>query len=654
VVFLSPMQLTVQDAFALAARHEADGRAADARAIYEQILAALPEQPGALLRIARQELVSGRYAEAQPLLERALASARARSLPTQEIWEALAETCLVRGEREQARLALGELHGIAKTLKAAGSAKSAHELLERCVALAPDDADLRVSLGAVCLDCQRPADAKDHLERAAEMGATGGAVWDNLGLAYRMLGDDARAMLAFERAVAAEPSLTPALANLVNTRYTLCEWDGLEAHEQRLIATLDDPTSDPRWSPWIALSLPTSPAQQLAVARRWARAMLPAAAPRRPVPPRPERLRVGYLSGNFRDHPTGRLMAGLFEAHDRRRFEITGYSYGRDSGGAIGERVRSAFDRWRDVRDMSDAEVARTIRDDGIDVLVDRHGYTLGGRLAILAARPAPVQIHYMSFPGTLGYDAIDGVVGDAEVIPPGEEIFFHERVWRLPRCYYVNDRRRGLPVPTPRSANGLPEDALVLACLNQSHKLRRPLFAAWLAALRAQPGAVLWLLSGPPRLISNLRREAERGGVDPERLIFARALAQDAHIARLACADLALDTLPYGAHTTGCDALWTGVPMLTCRGSTFAGRVGASLLNAAGLQELIADSPEGYAARLLELVASPHRLREYRDYLERTRETNPLFDTIGFTRDWEALLVRIYDDAAARRGEGT
>ena len=651
------MQLTVQDAFALAARHEADGRAADARAIYEQILGALPEHPGALLRIARQELASARSAEALALLERALAAARARALPTQEIWEALAETRLARGEREQARSALEQLHGIARTLKASGSPDAAHALLDRCVALAPDDAALRLSLGAVYLDRQRPAEAREQLERAAALGASGGALWDNLGLAHRMLGDEERALAAFERAVAVEPSLTPALANLVNTRYTLCEWDGLEAHEERLIATLDDATGDPRWPPWIALSLPTSPAQQLAVARRWARAMLPAAAPRRPVPPRRERLRVGYLSGNFRDHPTGRLMAGLLEAHDRGRFEITGYGYGRDSGGAIGERVRRAFDRWRDVRDLADADIARMIRDDAIDLLIERHGYTLGGRLAILASRPAPVQIHYMSFPGTLGFDAIDGVVADAEVVPPGDEVFFHERVWRLPRCYYVNDSHRGLPAPTPRPANALPEGALVLACLNQSHKLRRPLFGAWLAALRARRDAVLWLLAGPPRLVANLRREAERGGVDPERLIFARPLPQDAHIARLACADLALDTLPYGAHTTGCDALWTGVPMLTCRGGTFAGRVGASLLNAAGLPELVADSPDEYAVRLLELVAAPQKLREYRAYLERTRARSPLFDTAGFTRDWEALLVRIYDAAAApngaQRGEG-
>jgi predicted O-linked N-acetylglucosamine transferase (SPINDLY family) len=639
------MQLTLQDAFALAARHEAAGRADAARAIYDQILESLPEHPGALLKLAEQDVAAGRHDAALERLTRALAAAQRQALPAQEIWLALARVELARGERAQAAAAIGELHVIAKRLKAAGAITAARELLEQCVALAPDDAELRVSLGATCLDDDLPVAARDHLERAMTLGADGAEVADNLGLAQRRLGEDEQALLAFERAVAADASLAPALANLVYARYTLCEWDGLEKCEQRLGATLDDPQGDPRWPPWIALSMPITPAQQLAVARRWAAATLPPAAAARVVPRRGARLRIGYLSGNFREHPTGRLMAGLFEQHDRARFEVYGYSYGADDGGAVGERIRAGFDHWRDVRGVGDAQAARMIRADAIDILIDRHGYTLGGRLAILASRPAPVQLHYMSFPGTLGYDAIDGVIADAEVIPPGEESFFHERVWRLPRCYYVNDSRRGLPSPTSRAAHALPENALVLACLNQSYKLRRPLFAAWLAALAARRDAVLWLLAGHPRMQRNLRAEAERAGVEPDRLIFAPVLPQDAHIARLACADLTLDTLPYGAHTTGCDALWAGVPLLTCRGATFAGRVGASLLLASGLPELVAESPAAYQSALLELATHPHRLREYRNQLEATRGTNPLFDTAGFACDWEALLIRIYDE---------
>jgi predicted O-linked N-acetylglucosamine transferase (SPINDLY family) len=640
------MQLTLKDAFALAARHEAAGRRADARAVYEQILAAQPEHPGALLRIAEQEQAEGKSEEALARLKRALDAAAKSGLPPGEIWVALAAVRLARAEPGEARQAIEEAHLAAKRLKTAGVAAAARELLERCVALAPDDAELRMSLGAASLDDHRHSEAREQLERAIALGAESAEAWDNLGLALRMQGDDEKALAAFERAAVINPKLTPALANLVYARYTLCEWDGLEASERQLAATLDDPAGDPRWSPWIALAMPLGPAQQLEVARRWARATLPPAAPRRALPARRARLRLGYLSGNFREHPTGRLMSGLFEQHDRERFELFGYSYS-PQGGATGERVRAGFDHWRDLTRASDAEAARLIHDDGIDILIDRHGYTMGGRLGILASRPAPLQLHYMSFPGSLGYDAIDGVIADAEVIPPGEEAFFHERVWRLPRCYYVNDSARGLPDSTPRSANGLPDKALVLACLNVSHKLRRPLFSSWMAALKARKDAVLWLLAGHSRMHRNLRREAERAGVDPARLVFAPPLPQEAHIARIACADLALDTLPYGAHTTGCDALWCAVPMLTCRGTTFAGRVGASLLEASGLPELVTDSPGEYEARLLELVASPERLRDYRAALENGRETNPLFDTAGFARDWEALLLAIYDDAA-------
>jgi predicted O-linked N-acetylglucosamine transferase (SPINDLY family) len=436
------------------------------------------------------------------------------------------------------------------------------------------------------------------------------------------------------------------MANLVYAQQYLCAWDALEQSERRLTATLADPAADPRWPPFVALAMPLVPQQQLEVARRWSRAMLPPPAPRRRPQPRAKRLRVGYLSGSFHEHPTARLMVGLFEAHDRQRFEVTGYSYGPDDGSALRARVRASFEHWRDVRELSDEDIARAIRDDGIDLLIERKGHTHGGRLAILAQRPAAVQIHYMSFPGTIGYDAVDGIIADAEVVPPGAEADFHERVWRLPRCYYVNDNRRGVPSASPRRDNGLPEDALVLACLNQGYKLRRPFFSVWMEALRAQSDAVLWLLAGHPRAQANLRAEAAKSGVDPARLIFARAAPQDAHVARIGCADLALDTLPYGAHTTGVDALWAGVPMLTCRGDTFAGRVGASLVLAAGLPELVTNTLDDYRAYLLSLAADRAALHGYRAYLEGSRDSNPLFDTKAFARDWETLLLTIYDDA--------
>lgn len=683
------MQTTVQDAFALAARHEAGGRTAEARAIYEQILAAVPGHPGALLRIAEQELAAGEIDTAHALLERALLVAREQELPLHEIWLTLGRAHLARGERDKAIAAVEQaltrplqdagvgtrlealardagdvdaaerclragreqeaarLHALGRGQKVAGALDAARATLEQCTALVPDDPAILTTLGAICLEQNDAARAQHCFARALDLGGGSGELWDNLGLARRALGDEEGAVIAFERALQAAPGLTPAMANLVYAQQYLCAWEGLEQSERRLVATLSDPAADPRWPPFVALAMPLSPAQQLEVARRWSRAMLPAPAARRSAPRRAKRLRVGYLSGSFHEHPTARLMVGLFEAHDRERFEVTGYSYGPDDGSALRARVRASFEHWRDVRTLSDLDIARAIRDDGIDLLIERKGHTLGGRLGVLAQRPAPVQIHYMSFPGTLGYDAVDGVIADAEVVPPGAEADFHERVWRLPRCYYVNDNHRGAPRAGSRRDNGLPENGLVLACLNQSYKLRRPFFTAWMEALRAQPYAVLWLLAAHPRAQANLRGEALKCGVDPTRLVFARRAAQDAHLARVACADLALDTLPYGAHTTGLDALWAGVPMLTCRGSTFAGRVGASLLLEAGMPELIADSLDQYRARLLALVADRDALRGYRAYLEGSRGSNPLFDTTGFARDWESLLLTIYDDAA-------
>jgi protein O-GlcNAc transferase len=690
------MQITVRDAFQKAFAHEGAGRRAAARAIYVEILAALPGHPGALLKLADQDIDGGMLDAARERLDAAIAGAATQQLPAADIWFAYARLHLKQGDRNAAREAceraleiapdaLGplrllawlmlqegdprsaqalcrralqreprdveSLHLLGKALKAMGAFAAARSVLIDCASIAGDDPEVLTTLGAVCLDAGDAAEARERLEQAIAAGAQSAGVWDNLGLAYRTRGDHEGALSAFERAVAADPELTPALANLVHARRYLCEWDGLAKHEQRLIATLDVPGSDPRWSPHIALNCSLTPAQELAVARRWSRAVLPTPATPRPAKPRGRRLRVGYLSSDFREHPTGRLMAGLFEQCDRSRLEIFAYSYGPDDGSELRSRIRASFgSAWRDVQGASDAEAARIICDDGLDVLIDRKGHTHGGRLAILASRPAPVQLHYMSFPGTLGYDAVDGLIADDVVVPVGAEVDYHERVWRMPRCYFVNDGHRALPPSATRAEVGLPEKVVVLACLNQSYKLSPPVFAAWMEGLRQAPNAVLWLLAAGARAHANLRAHAAQAGVDPGRMLFAPPLAQDAHIARLRCADLALDTRPVGSHTTGCDALWAGVPMLTCPGRTFASRVGASVLRAAGLPELIAASLDDYQARLVELASAPDALRDYRAFLERTRQHNPLFDTVGFARDWEALLERAYEGTLAAR----
>lgn len=312
---------------------------------------------------------------------------------------AVAEARIVEALKQQPRQP-AFLHLLGTIRKAAGSYAAARAALLAADAAAPDDLEIPVTLGGVCLDLGLVDEARARLEEAVRRGARGAVVWDNLGLARRRSDDLAGAVAAFTRATAADPKFVPALANLIQARKYLCDWDGLDVLEQQMATLVDDPASDPRLSPSVALGLPLSPEARLNAARRWSRAMLPGpVAPRLPHA-RGERLRVGYLSSDFREHPTGRLMVGLFEQHDRHRVEIHGYGYGAREETPLRRRIEKAFDRWHDVGDLSDVAIARQISADGIDVLIDRKGHTQGGRLGILAHRPAPVQLHYMSFPG--------------------------------------------------------------------------------------------------------------------------------------------------------------------------------------------------------------------------------------------------------------
>ena len=756
------MLMTLTDAFKRAFAAERAGEVARARAIYDDVLRAVPEHPGALLGIARQARAERAHDRAAELLERALKSAEQNGLPTEALWVESSFVAFERGDRQQAQnacdaalranpafvpallragdLALadarysnadehfrsalrqGEQHlgawvGVARALAGLRRFTEAQSALARATRLAPrepavfaaaawialqkkewaeaervcttgldiapqdaallsllgeaqrmagkrdaarqslqlallqrgNDVALRGTLGAVLLDLGRAEQAREELEAAVALGDRSAETLANLGLAWLAVSEYERAEALFARAFDANPALTPALVDLISARQYLCAWDGLDALQTRLAAAADDPNSDPRVSPFVAMAIGFSPARQLAVGRRWSRAMLPPASAPGIIAKRGDRLRIGYLSSDFRDHPTGRLMAGLIEAHDRRRVEVFGYGYGDSRDSPLRQRIASAFDQWRDLGTTGDAEMAATIRADRIDVLIDRKGHTRGGRLAALSSRPAAVQLHYMSFPATLGYDAIDGIIADDVVVPRGEEKFYHERVLRLPRCYFVTDGTMPLPERAHRNEHALPDDALVLASLNQTYKLTRDVFAIWMDALRHAAKAVLWLHADHPCVQSNLREEAARRGVAPERLIFARSLPHDAHIGRVRCADLALDTLPCGSHTTGVDALFAGVPMLTCRGTTFAGRVGASLLRAVDLPELITENLENYRATLLDLVQDRDRIRAYANHLDAGRYRLELFDTKAFAVDFEDLLINAYDILAPK-----
>jgi protein O-GlcNAc transferase len=366
---------------------------------------------------------------------------------------------------------------------------------------------------------------------------------------------------------------------------------------------------------------------------------------------RHDRIRIAYVSSDFHEHATAHLIAELIELHDRARFEVIGLSFGIDDGSAVRRRLAQAFDGFLDMPEQSDRAIAAELHAREIDIAVDLKGHTRGSRPEIFAHRPAPIQVSYLGFPGTIGADFLDYVIADPIVLPVSQQPFYTERIVQLPDCYQANDSKRAISAQTPeRRAAGLPDAGFVFCCFNNNYKIRRPVFDVWMRLLSEVPGSVLWLLRDTAGVEGNLRREAAARGVDPDRLIFAERCALDVHLARHRLADLFLDTLPYNAHTTASDALWAGLPLVTCQGEAFAGRVAASLLAAVGLPELVTQNLADYEALALRLARDPAMLRSVRDKLAANRSTHPLFDSARFCRHLEAAYLRMWE--TWQRGE--
>lgn len=359
------------------------------------------------------------------------------------------------------------------------------------------------------------------------------------------------------------------------------------------------------------------------------------------------KIKLGYLSNDFQDHATALLLIETLEAHDRGRFELNAYSYGADDGKAMRRRLIGAFDAFTDIEALSDQDAARAIHRDEVDILIDLKGFTANARTGILMLRPAPVQVNYLGYPGTLGAGICDYIVTDAFVTPPDTAADYSESFAYLPHSY----QPRGCATPVgrqpTRAAMGLPEEGFVFCCFNQAYKFTPDMFAVWCRLLDAVPGSVLWLL-GAPSAEGNLRNEAWRLGVDGKRVVFAPDMSQSDHLARLQIADLVLDTAPYNAHTTASDALWAGVPIVTCSGSTFPSRVAGSLLRAVGLPELIAVDFDDYFDLAYRLATDPAGLADVRAKLARNRPSAALFDVAGYTRDLEGLFQSMWTRRSA------
>ncbi|HJU15224.1 MAG TPA: tetratricopeptide repeat protein, partial [Stellaceae bacterium] len=517
--------------------------------------------------------------------------------------------------------------------------------------LKPGNATALKNLGLALLSLGRLGEAESCYREALRLEPENTAVLKNLGNALSLQGKLSEAADAFERAAALEPDDADALATWVFTKQRMCDWAAQREDEARFRAGLKAQALQA--TPGVAfrlLGVSSTAEEQFAYARRVAAGLAAhEPAPFPSLPPRSgERIRLGYL---FHPRPIGYLIAGLVEHHDRRRFEVIGYATGPDDGSGVRDRLAKAFDRLVDIVPMQDLDAARLIHADALDVLVDLNGFTPAGRPKIPAYRPAPIQVNYLGYPGTMGADFIDYILVDRFVVPPEQQPFFSERVVYVPGCYQCNDDKRAIAAATPSRAEcGLPEAGFVFCCFNDSYKLTPRFFDVWMRLLHAVPGSVLWLLEFNPWIRTNLMREAEARGIASTRLVFAPRLPLPEHLARYRLADLFLDTLPYNAHVTASDALWVGLPVLTCAGETFAGRVGGSLLQAVGLSELVTASLEDYEALALRLAGDAGMLTRLRARLAQNRQTCPLFDTERATRNLEAAYWRMHQIRKAGR----
>ncbi len=507
---------------------------------------------------------------------------------------------------------------------------------ERLLALMPDDAEIWNRHGATLRALGRSREALASFNTALRLNPDLALARSNRGhLRWTEERRYEEAKADLERAVALEPQMPWLAGELAYLKMQGAEWDGRAAEHAALAASIAAGKPAVRPFAWQAISADPASLQQCA--RIHAAAEFPVAAPPRRAAPRRERIRIGYVSADFREQATAYLMAGVYEAHDRSQFEITAFDNGFDEDSPMRARLRAAFGGFTDIAPLNDEHAAQAVQAAGIDILVNLNGYFGRPRNGVFALRAAPVQVNYLGFPATLGAPWIDYIIADRTVIPQDERRFYDEAVVWLPHSYQANDSRRARPAPPTREAAGLPTQGFVFCNFNQLYKLTPEIFAVWLRLLQNRDGSVLWLLRDNDIAMASLRRRAEAQGITAERLIFAEPLELDQHLARLALADLFLDTIPYNAHTTASDALWAGVPLLTCRGAAFAGRVATSLLKAMGLPELITENLDAYESLALALAQDAGRLTALRTKLATARDTAPLFDTSRFTRDLES-----------------
>jgi protein O-GlcNAc transferase len=622
----------------------------EAEAAFKKVLSTDASQFDALHMLAVINARRGNYSEGIRLLSRALTvnpdSAEAninlgRMQAERHDYIAAVESYR-RAIRLNPRLPLAHSN-FSAILRKLGHREEALSHSQAAVTMAPNYADAWHNRGNVLFDMRRFEEARASYERAYACDPTNVGAAMGRALAISSSEKYVEAIAAFEHVLSLRPDHPLAASLRLSAKMAICDWSNYEEEVGRLVSEVQEGSAIA--VPFSIVASSASAAAQLKSAADYVNAEFPTAFS--PLAADAayghDKIRIAYVSADFRDHAVAILMAGMVEHHDHAKFEINALSLGPPSTSEMRRRLVDAFDRFIDVRLKSDQAIAETIRELEIDIAIDLQGFTKDCRPGIFARRPAPIQVNYLGYPGTTGASYIDYIIADRVVIPVADQQFYSENVVYLPGSYQPNDNRRPRPAARTSSRDeGLPEQGFVFCSFNNAYKITPMIFDIWMRLLRRVDGSVLWLLQANELASDHLRREAEKRGVPANRLIFAKRLTYEDHLARHRLADLFLDTLPYNAHTTASDALWMGLPVLTCAGTTFAGRVAASLLSAAGLDELITRSLEDYESLALKLARDQSLLDTVRERIESSHH-GPLFDTARFTRYIEAAYIRMW-----------
>ena len=516
---------------------------------------------------------------------------------------------------------------------------------DKAIRLQPNYAQAYSNRGNALQELKQFDAAIASYEKAIKLRPEFAEVYFNRGIALKELKEFDSAIASFDKAFSLNTEYKYLLGIRQHQKMLVCDWKDFKSNvlelNQKISMNLKVASS------FHVIGLPVSLSSQRQIAETWTEDKHPYNSSLGQIAkqPRHPKIRLGYYSADFHNHATAYLMAELFERHDKEKFELIAFSFGPETKDEMRTRISQAFDHFIDVTNLSDVEVALLSRELGIDIAIDLKGVTLDYRLGIFSFKAAPIQVSYLGYPGTLGTDYIDYLIADKTLIPPQSQQHYSEKIVYLPNSYQVNDRHRVIaPKQFTKKELGLPEDAFVFCCFNNNFKITPDVFDSWVQILKAVDKSVLWLFHENSTAAMNLQKEAAHRGLDPARLVFAGRMDLPEHLARHKAADLFLDTTPCNAHTTASDALWAGLPLLTCMGETFASRVAASLLNAIGLPELVTETQSDYEALAIELAKTPDKLKKIKDKLERNRLTTPLFDTALFKDHIEAAYTQMYE----------